>query len=67
MVGRVGGAQTVSLGHGCIRYGTIIHELMHAAGFWHEQSRWDRDSYVTINWSNIWAGMAFNFNTVSKI
>jgi len=66
MVGRVGGAQTVSLGHGCVHYGTVIHELMHASGFWHEQSRYDRDSYVTINWSNIWPGMAFNFNKKTR-
>ncbi|CAL4094757.1 unnamed protein product [Meganyctiphanes norvegica] len=62
MIGRVGGAQTVSLGSGCVNYGTVLHELMHATGFWHEQSRFDRDNYVTINWSNVIKGMAYNFN-----
>lgn len=35
---------------------------MHAVGFWHEQSRADRDNHVTIVKSNIQDGMLFNFD-----
>ena len=37
MVGRVGGEQKVSIGRGCERLGTAIHEISHSLGFWHEQ------------------------------
>jgi hypothetical protein len=39
----------------------IVHELGHALGYWHEQSRADRDQYVQINWANIQQGTENNF------
>ncbi|XP_027134733.1 uncharacterized protein LOC104932695 [Larimichthys crocea] len=52
-VGQIGGSQQLSLGKGCIYNGIIQHELIHSLGFWHEQSRTDRDIYVKINYENI--------------
>jgi len=61
-VGRVGGAQRMSLVPACVtRHGTIMHEFLHAFGFHHEQKRTDRDDWVTINWDNIQAGTENNF------
>ena len=58
-IGRIGVAQTVSLDDNCFNDGlpgTAIHELLHAVGFFHEQSRTDRDDYVIINYSNVQPG-----------
>lgn len=60
-VGRQGGQQFVNLGSGCST-GNAIHEIGHVIGLWHEQSREDRDSFVTINWTKIQPGLEHNFN-----
>ncbi|KAM8855631.1 hatching enzyme 1.2 isoform 2-T2 [Spinachia spinachia] len=61
-LGARGGRQTVSLqSPGCLRVGVVSHEFMHALGFVHEQSRFDRDNYVTIKWPNIWRDRLRNF------
>lgn len=62
-VGKTGGAQDLSLVTGCLYdVGTPIHEFMHAIGYKHEQSRPDRDDYVTIHISNVESGQEHNFN-----
>ena len=60
-VGLQGGSQDVSIGNGCARSVIVLHELMHAAGFLHEQSRSDRDQYVRINYDNVQSGRENNF------
>ncbi|VDM55566.1 unnamed protein product [Angiostrongylus costaricensis] len=35
-VGRTSGVQVLSLDNGCMEYATIIHEMMHVIGFYHE-------------------------------
>ncbi|CAL8243620.1 unnamed protein product [Lota lota] len=61
-LGRTGGKQVVSFKmQGCMYFGIMQHELNHALGFQHEQTRSDRDQYVTINWANIEPSMAYNF------
>ncbi|VDK79554.1 unnamed protein product [Litomosoides sigmodontis] len=52
-VGRTSGVQVLSLDNGCLEYTTIIHEMMHVIGFYHEHERWDRDDYINIFWKNI--------------
>ncbi|XP_029985113.1 meprin A, alpha (PABA peptide hydrolase), tandem duplicate 1 isoform X1 [Sphaeramia orbicularis] len=54
--------QILSLGSGCDHKAVIEHELLHALGFYHEQSRTDRDDYVTIWLDQVTPGMEHNFN-----
>ncbi|XP_035266982.1 high choriolytic enzyme 1-like [Anguilla anguilla] len=61
-LGVQGGTQILSLeAPNCMSAGVTAHELMHALGFLHEQSRADRDKYVTILWANIWKDRVRNF------
>ncbi len=59
-VGRDSGLQEINVVPAC-GIGGIIHEIFHSLGFWHEQSRSDRDKYVKINWDNIESGYEHNF------
>lgn len=59
-VGRRHNAQDVTLGASCSA-GNAIHEIGHTVGLWHEQSREDRDQFVTIVFANIAADMQHNF------
>ena len=60
-VGMRGGRQVISIGAGC-GLGSAIHEIGHAAGLWHEQSREDRDQFVRIIWANIDPNQRHNFD-----
>jgi len=47
--------------NGCFYPGTIQHELLHVLGFFHEQSRPDRDDFLEIHLENVESDMAHNF------
>lgn len=46
------------------RTGDAIHEIGHAIGLLHEQSRSDRDKYITIHFDNILKDKQHNFDLV---
>ncbi|XP_048116587.1 meprin A subunit beta-like [Alosa alosa] len=48
--------QTLSIGTYCDHISVVEHEFLHALGFLHEQSRYDRKDFITINWYNIGQG-----------
>ncbi|MDP3452490.1 MAG: M12 family metallopeptidase, partial [Bacteroidales bacterium] len=64
-VGRIGGEQKIWLADWATT-GTIIHEICHAIGLKHEQSRPDRDKYIIVIDTNIIKGKEHNFEKMSK-
>ncbi len=51
-MGRIGGPQAIMIADFC-QWQQVVHEVMHALGFPHEQSRLDRDRYVRVIEENI--------------
>lgn len=64
-VGMQGGMQPINLARACST-GNTIHEIGHALGLWHEQSRIDRDEYVDVVYANIISLYAFNFDKQTR-
>src|SRR5690606_6592268 len=64
-IGMIGGRQNITLSSSCST-GSTIHEIGHAVGLWHEQSRVDRDRHIKILYENIQSGREHNFKTYAE-
>ncbi len=62
-IGKQGGEQTINFDSGC-SLGNAKHEILHALGLYHEQSRCDRDTYVDVFLANVESGKENNFEKV---
>ena len=51
-------------GSGCQIPGIALHEVGHAIGLIHQQSRANRDTYVTVEWDNIKESAVENFKKI---
>ncbi len=60
-LGMIGGRQEIHIADWGTT-GTVIHEIGHAIGLIHEQSKPNRDDEVIIKWDNIQDGKSHNFS-----
>lgn len=67
-VGHLGlGKQGISLSRNCLTVPTILHEIGHVLGFWHEHTRPDRDNYIDILYGNIRPEFLKNFEEIDSL
>jgi len=59
-IGKKGGKQNIHVSNWC-ETGSLVHEILHALGFFHEQSRPDRRKFINVHWSNIQLKNMYNF------
>jgi hypothetical protein len=59
-IGMIGGEQKIRTDDKC-ETGTLVHEIGHTVGLWHEQSRRDRDRFVRVVYENIAPGSLRDF------
>ena len=64
-LGKMGGMQPIFLAPEC-GWNEILHEMLHALGYFHEQSRPDRDKFVEILWENIDEEFRHQFDKVPE-
>lgn len=65
-LGKIGGKQDLSLDASWANFGTAVHEIGHALGLIHEQSRHDRDQNIIVKYDNIQKSQHSQFD-ISKI
>lgn len=59
-IGRKWGKQLIRVPEWC-KQGGVVHEILHALGMQHEQTRWDRNKYLKVHWDNIEGSAKHNF------
>lgn len=60
-IGRIGGRQYITLYKNGFSFGNAVHELGHAIGLLHEQSKENRNNFVVVHSENIEDGKGHNF------
>lgn len=61
-VGMIQGTQNLSIGMFSGTTGTVLHELGHAVGLYHEHTKKNRDNYINVNLDNLAAADRADFS-----